>query len=104
VRASALSFLARLPWLAVRQSDLRRELHGADRGAARGVVAIGWGAAHASNRLTFRGLPEPYHPAGRGGTLCRVLPPLRHGPDPQQCRREPRERFGGSVVRPSEDW
>ena len=84
-------------------SPRRGELHRAHRRRPGGALAARRGAAHASHRPALGGLPQPVQPRGRGGALCRVLSPLRHGTGPQQRRRQPREWCGRSFARPSED-
>ena len=56
------------------------------RRASRRRLAARRGAAHASHRPALGGVPQPLQPGGRGGALCGVLSPLRHGADPQQRR------------------
>ena len=83
----------------------RRELRRAGRGVAERAVGAGRRSRAASHRQPFGGLPQSgrRREAGPDGALRGALRPLRHDSDPQQSRRQPRERLDRKLPRPSQE-
>src|SRR5215208_6876576 len=63
-------------------------LHRPYRESSGGALAARRRAVRTSHRPALGGLPQSLEPGGRGRALCRVLPALRHGANPQQRRRQ----------------